>query len=379
MNLRYASDVTTKALVLPRRYYLGLWEIRNISFDASRFAVEQSRAVRMLAPRGTRVKYQYRFAMLAGLFGAAGQAASAEPPAFPSRPVRIIVPYAPGGSVDTVARALAQRLAETWNQSVVVENRPGGGANIGTDLVAKATPDGYTLLMGTTANTVNVHLMEKLAHDFVRDFAPISLLDTFFNVLVVPATSPAKSLKDLLDLARTKPGRLTYASSGVGSSNHFSGVLLDMLARVETVHVPYKSAPVALTDTLSGRVDMYYPGIVSSLPHIQSGKLRALGVTGSRRSASAPQIPTLAEAGVPGYELEPWHGMLAPAGTPSGIIERIHRDAVAAIKLPEVRDRLIAAGVDNIIGSTPAELAAFVRRETEKYGKLVKAAGIAKQ
>jgi len=341
-------------------------------------AAQESWRERMRARRRSDMKHTSRLAILTGLLGAAGQAAGAEPPVFPSRPVRIIVPYAPGGSVDTVARAVAQRLAETWSQSVVVENRPGGGANIGTDLVAKATPDGYTLLMGTTANTVNVHLMDKLAHDFMRDFVPISLLDTFYNVLVVQAASPAKSLKDLLDLARAKAGKLTYASSGVGSSNHFSGVLLDMLARVDTVHVPYKAAPIALTDTLSGRVDMYYPGIVSALPHIQSGKLRALGVTGSRRSAAAPQIATLAEAGVPGYELEPWHGILAPTGTPRGIVDRIHRDAVGAIKQPDVRDRLIAAGVDNIVGSTPAELAAFVRRETEKYGKLAKAAGIAK-
>jgi tripartite-type tricarboxylate transporter receptor subunit TctC len=325
------------------------------------------------------VKLRIGAVVFASLLAASGYVGATQAGAFPVRPVRIIVPYAPGGSVDTVARVVGQRLSETWNQSVVVENRPGGGANIGTDLVAKATPDGYTLLMGTTANTVNVHLMDKLAHDFLRDFAPISLLDTFFNVLVVPATSPAKSLKELLDLARAKPGGLSYASSGVGSSNHFSGVLLDMLARVQTVHVPYKSAPIALTDTLSGRIDMYYPGIVSSLPHIQSGKLRAFGVTGSRRSASASQIPTLAEAGIPSYELEPWHGVLAPAGTPAAILDRIHRDVVAAIKLPDVRDRLIAAGVDNIVGSTPAELAAFLRRETEKYGRIAKAAGLVRR
>lgn len=299
--------------------------------------------------------------------------------AFPERPVRVVVPYAPGGSVDTVARTLGQKLAETWGQSVVVENRPGGGANIGTDLVAKATPDGYTLLMGTTANTVNVHLMAKLAHNFMTDFVPISLLDTFFNVLVVNAASPAKSMKELIELARAKPKSLTYASAGVGSSNHFSGELLRVLAKVEIVHVPYKAAPVALTDLLANRVDMYFPGIVSALPHIQSGKLRALGVTGSRRATSAPQIPTIAESGLPGYELEPWHGLLAPAGTPAPLIDKINRDVVSALRLPEIRDRLIGAGVDNIIGSTPAEFAAFIKRETAKYGRLAQAAGLAKQ
>lgn len=315
-------------------------------------------------------------ALLATLLALASTALAQK---YPERPVRIIVPYAPGGSVDTVARTLAQKLAETWSQSVIVENRPGGGANIGTDSVAKATPDGYTLLMGTTANTVNVHMMEKMSHHFIRDFAPISLLDTFYNVLVVNASAPSQTLKDLIELARAKPGLLTYASSGVGSSNHFSGELFRMLAHVDIVHVPYKAAPVALTDLLGNRVDMYFPGIVSSLPHIQTGKLRALGVTGSRRAASAPQIPTIAEAGLPGYELEPWHGLLAPVGTPAAIITKVNRDTVAALKLPEIRDRLIAAGVDNIIGSPPAELAAFIKRETEKYGKLVKAAGLAKQ
>ncbi|MGE5525598.1 MAG: tripartite tricarboxylate transporter substrate binding protein [Rhodospirillaceae bacterium] len=297
---------------------------------------------------------------------------------YPERPVRIVVPYAPGGSVDTVARALAQKLGENWGQSVIVENRPGGGANIGTDIVAKATPDGYTLLMGTTANTVNVHLMDKMSHDFIRDFAPISLLDTFYNVLVVNAASSAHTMQELIALARAKPRQLTYASSGVGSSNHFSGELFNLLAQVDIVHVPYKAAPVALTDLLGNRVDMYFPGIVSSLPHIQTAKLRAFGVTGSRRAASAPQIPTIAEAGLPGYALEPWHGLLAPRDTPSAIITKIHRDAVAVLKLPEIRDRLIASGVDNIIGSTPAELAAFIRQETAKYGKLAKAAGLAK-
>jgi tripartite-type tricarboxylate transporter receptor subunit TctC len=298
---------------------------------------------------------------------------------YPERPVRIVVPYAPGGSVDTVARALGQKLGETWGQSVIVENRPGGGANIGTDIVATATPDGHTLLMGTTANTVNVHLMSGMSHDFIRDFAPISLLDTFYNVLVVNAASPAHTMQDLIALAKAKPRQLTYASSGIGSSNHFSGELFRLLAHVDIVHVPYKAAPVALTDLLGNRVDMYFPGLVSSLPHIQTGKLRAFGVTGSRRSTSAPQIPTIAEAGLPGYALEPWHGLLAPKETPPAIITKIHGNVIAALKLPEIRDRLIASGVDNIIASTPAELAAFIKQETVKYGKLAKAAGLGKQ
>lgn len=299
--------------------------------------------------------------------------------AFPERPVRFVVPYAPGGSVDTVARTVAHRIGEVWGYNVVVDNRPGGGANIGTEIVARAPADGYTLLLGTTANTVNVHLMENMAHNFIRDFAPISLLDTFYNVLVVSPAIPTKSLRELIDLARSRPGKMTYASSGIGSSNHFSGELFNLLAKVDIVHVPYKAAPMALTDTLSGRVDLYFPGIVSSLPHIQTGKLRALGVTGPRRSLTAPQIPTIAEAGLPGYELTPWHGLLAPAGTPGPVVARIHKEVTAALSMPEIRNRLIAAGIDNIVGSNPAELAAFIRTETEKYGRLVKAAGLQRQ
>ena len=306
-------------------------------------------------------------------------AAPAEAQTYPQRPVRIIVPYAPGGSVDTVARTVGGRLAETWGQAVVIENRPGGAANIGTELAARAVPDGYTLLMGTTANGVNLHLMTKMSHDFQRDFAPISLLDTFYNVLVVNPALPAKTVKELIAMAKAKPGELTYGSSGVASSNHFSGVLFDLLAGIDTRHVPYKDANVALADTLAGRITMYYPGLVSSLPHINSGKLRALGVTGSRRSASAREVPTIAEAGVPGYALEPWHGLLAPAGTPNAVISRIHADTVKALAIPEVRTKLVSVGIDNIVGSTPAELAAFIRTQIATYGKLVKAAGLKKE
>ena len=224
-------------------------------------------------------------------FGAAAQT-------FPIKPVRIIVPYAAGGAVDTVARTVGAKLSDMWGQSVVIENRPGGAANIGTDLAARAVPDGYTLLMGTTANGVNLHLMSKMSHNFIRDFAPISLLDTFYNVLVVNPSLPATSVKELIALAKGKPGQLTYGSSGVASSNHFSGELFNLLAGIETQHVPYKEAGVALTDLIGGRINMIFPSLAGALPHMQSGKLRGLGVTGPKRSASAPQLPTIAEAGV---------------------------------------------------------------------------------
>jgi tripartite-type tricarboxylate transporter receptor subunit TctC len=294
---------------------------------------------------------------------------------FPSRPVRIIVPYAAGGAVDTVARAVSGKLSDTWGQPVVIENRPGGAANIGTELAARSAADGHTLLMGTTANGVNLHLM-KLAYDFERDFAPISLLDTFYNVLIVPPALQAQSVKELIALAKAKPSELNYGSSGVASSNHFSGELFNLLAGVQMQHVPYKDANVAMADLLSGRVNVYYPSVSGALPHIKSGKVRALGVTGSKRSVAAPEIPTIAEAGLPGYVLEPWHGMLAPAGTPKPVIARINKDVVAALKAPEVGSRLLGVGIDNIIGSSPEELARFIRAEIQKYGKLVKAAGI---
>src|SRR3990172_821899 len=200
-------------------------------------------------------------------FGAAAQT-------FPIKPVRIIVPYAAGGAVDTVARTVGAKLSDMWGQSVVIENRPGGAANIGTDLAARAVPDGYTLLMGTTANGVNLHLMSKMSHNFIRDFAPISLLDTFYNVLVVNPSLPATSVKELIALAKGKPGQLTYGSSGVASSNHFSGELFNLLAGIETQHVPYKEAGVALTDLIGGRINMIFPSHAGALPHMQSGKLR---------------------------------------------------------------------------------------------------------
>jgi tripartite-type tricarboxylate transporter receptor subunit TctC len=317
--------------------------------------------------------------LIAAALLAASVALPASAQSFPSRPVRIIVPYAPGGAVDTVARAVGGRLGELWAQTVVIENRPGGAANIGTELAARAVPDGYTLLMGTTANGVNLHLISKMSHDFERDFAPISLLDTFCNVLIVHPSFPAQSVKELVALAKAKPGELNYGSSGVASSNHFSGELFNMLAGVRMQHVPYKDANVAMADLLAARLSVYYPSLSGALAHIKSGKVVALGVTSSKRSVAAPQIPTIAEAGLPGYELAPWHGILAPAGTPKAIIAKIHGDVVKALATPDIRSRLIALGIDNIVGSTPEELARFVRAETQKYGKLVKAAGIQKQ
>ncbi|HYC48077.1 MAG TPA: tripartite tricarboxylate transporter substrate binding protein [Burkholderiales bacterium] len=318
------------------------------------------------------------FRLLAAIMFSVASACAVAAQTFPTRPVRIIVPYAPGGAVDTVARTVGGKLSETWGQTVVIENRPGGAANIGTELGARAAPDGHTLLMGTTANGVNLHLM-KLTYNFERDLTPISLLDTFYNVLIVHPSFPAQSVKELIALAKAKPNELNYGSSGVASSNHFSGELFNLLAGVQMQHVPYKDANVAMADLLAARLSVYYPSVSGALPHIKSGKVRALGVTGSKRSVAAPQIPTIAETGLPGYVLEPWHGILAPAGTPKALIAKLNKDVVAALHSPEVTKRLLGLGIDNIIGSSPEAFAKFIREQMEKYGKLVKAAGIRQQ
>ena len=320
------------------------------------------------------------FACITGvLLLASATVASAQQGPFPSKPVRIVIGFPPGGGIDIVARLMTPKLAEAWGQQPIVDNRPGASGTIGTELAARAAADGYTLLMGTTANGVNLHLISKMSHDFERDFAPISLIDTFCNVLLVHPSFPAQSVKELIALAKANPGELNYGSSGVASSNHFSGELFDMLAGIRMQHVPYKDANVAMADLLAARLSVYYPSLSGALGHIKSGKVVALGITSSKRSVAAPQIPTIAEAGLPGYELAPWHGILAPAGTPKAIIVKIHGDVVKALATPDIRSRLVALGIDNIVGSTPDELARFIRTETQKYGKLVKAAGIQKQ
>ncbi len=298
---------------------------------------------------------------------------------FPSRPVRIVVPYAAGGPVDGVARTVGQKLSDLWGQTVIVDNRPGGAANIGTDVAAKAAPDGHTILMGTTANGINLHLFSNMPYVFIRDFAPVCLLDTFANVLIAPPGMPAKSIKELIALAKAKPGQLSYATGGVASSGHFSGELQKLMAGIEIEHIPYKVTSVALTDVIGGRVPLMFTGLLATIPHMDAGRIRGLGVTSAQRSPSAPQLPTIAEAGVPGYELVPWHGMLVPAGTPKEVIIKLNADIVKVLAMPDVRASLQTQGIDTVIGSSPAQLAAFIRNETDKYGKLVKAIGLKKE
>jgi tripartite-type tricarboxylate transporter receptor subunit TctC len=285
------------------------------------------------------------------------------------------VPYVPGGGVDFVGRTVAQKLGETWNHPVIVENRPGAGTNIGSELVARAAPDGYTLLVGGVPNTANMTLIRKMPYDVVKDFAPVCRLTTAPNVLVVHPSVPARSVKELVALAKAHRGELTYASAGVGSSNHLSGELFRIMAGVEIVHVPYKGGGAAVTDLLAGQVSMYFSTTPSSMPFVRAGRLRALAVTSARRSPIVPDVPTIAESGLPGYEQSAWHGIFAPAGTPAAIVGKLNDELVRILRLPEIAERLAAQGVD-VVASSPAELAAFVRQDVAKYAKLVKTAGI---
>ena len=304
------------------------------------------------------------------LLAAATCFAHAQTP-YPARQVRIVVPYAPGGISDVMTRILAQKLSETWGQPVLVDNRVGGATNIAAEIVARAAPDGYTLLNPGTANSVNVTLYSRLSFDIVKDFAPLTLLIIVPNVLVLHPSVAATSTKELIALAKAKPGELTYGTTGIASSGHLAGELFKMMAGVDLVHVPYKGGAPAVTALLAGELAMGFNTIPTSLPQIKAGKLRALAVTTEKRSALLPDLPTVAESGLPGYEMSAWQGLMAPAGTPPAIVAKLHADATRAISLPDVREKLAALGVE-VITSTPAEFANFLKADIAKYAKLVK-------
>ncbi len=311
----------------------------------------------------------------AGALLLAGMHDSVQAQGYPARPIRLIVAYASGGGADFVGRTVARKLSEAWSHPVIVENRPGGGSNIGAELVARSAPDGYTLLLATPANTVNMTLYEKRPYDIVKDFAPVAQISTAPNLLVVHPSLPARSVRELIALAKSRPGELNFASGGVGSSNHLSGELFKFMAGIDIVHVPYKGGSGAVTDLLAGLISMYFATPPSSIPFVRSGKLRALAVTGAQRSAAAPDVPTVAESGLPGFENSSWHGVLAPYGTPQAIIGKLGSELVRIGHMPEVKAQLAAQGGD-VITSSPAEFASFIERDVAKYAKLLKAAGI---
>lgn len=302
-------------------------------------------------------------------------AANVQAQSYPTRPIRFIAPYVPGGGVDYVARVVATKLSETIGQQVIVENRPGGGTNIGSELVARAAPDGYTLLVGGVPNTVNSVFFKKLPYDVVKDFAPISQMTTAPNVLAVHPSLPVRTAKDLIALAKKRRGELTFASAGIGSSNHLSGELFRVMAGVDIIHVPYKGGGAAVTDLIAGQVSMYFGTTPSTVPHVRAGRLRALAVTSLQRSRATPDIPTMSEAALPGFENAAWHGLMAPAGTPQPVIDKLHTEVVRVLRTPEIIERMASQGVDVIAGS-PGELAAFIKQDLVKYDKLVKSAGL---
>jgi len=295
---------------------------------------------------------------------------------YPNRPVKIVVPFAPGGSTDVVARILAEKLAAELKQSFVVDNRPGAGGNIGADAVAKSAPDGYTLLMGTTGVlSINGHLYKNLAYDPDKDFAPVSYTSLITNILVVNPDVPVRTVPELIRAAKSKPGSLTFASSGAGSSTHLSGELFKSLAGVEILHVPYRGSSQALIDVMSGQVTMLFDNAPSSLPFVQQGKLRAIAVTSTKRLPNLPDIPTIDESGVPGYESLSWSGIIAPAATPRAIINKLNAAIDRILAMEDVKQRFAALGVEPV-GGPPEVFARHIRAESEKWGRLIKSANI---
>jgi len=297
---------------------------------------------------------------------------------FPSRPIRVIVPQSAGASTDFIARVVGPRMSDALGQSIVVDNRPGAGSLNGTDMVAKAAPDGYTLLVVAASFSINPALHTKLPFDPIRDFAPIARLAAFPHVLVVHPSVQAKSVQELIALAKSKPGQLNYGSSGVATSTHLAAELFRYMTGVEWVHVPYKGGAPGMVALLGGQVQLYFATISTALPQIRAGKLRALGVTTTRRSASAPEFPTIAEAGLPGYEHASWVGMLAPAKTPSPVIARLSDEAVRVVQMQEVKTTLLREGLEPV-GDKPGEFAAIIKSEIAKWTKVVKVAGIEAQ
>jgi tripartite-type tricarboxylate transporter receptor subunit TctC len=294
---------------------------------------------------------------------------------YPDRPIRIVVPNAPGGTVDMLARLVAQGLSERLGRQVVVDNRPGAGTIIGSEIVAKAPPDGYTLLMSVSTLAVNPAIYKKMPYDALRDFAPITQTAFVPNLFVVHPSVPAKSVKEMIALAKARPGEILYASSGQGTNPHLTMELFASMAQIRMIHVPYKGGTPAFIDLIAGRVAIMATNLASIMPYVRSGKLRALGVTSARRAAAAPDIPTIAEAGLPGYESVQWYGLLAPAGTPRDIIARLHRESAVTLRVLDNRARLASDGVE-VVESSPEEFAVFLKAETVKMAKVVKAAGI---
>ncbi len=311
------------------------------------------------------------------LLGIAATGAQAQAD-YPTRPLRLVSPSSAGGGSDIIARVIAPRLGERLGQQVIVENRPGAGTVIGSDHVAKAAPDGYTLLLGLSTLATNPALRKSMPYDAVRDLAPITQVAQSPNVLVVHPSIPVKSVKELIAFVRARPGELTFASAGLGTNPHMTFELFRSMAKLDVVHVPYKGSAPAITDLVGGHVAMMSATALTGIPQIRAGRLRGLAVTSAKRSASAPELPTLAEAGVPGYEATQWYGVLAPANTPAGVVKRLHAELVHVLQLAEVKERFSADGAEPV-GDTPEAFGRFIRAEIEKWAQVARDAGIPRE
>ena len=296
--------------------------------------------------------------------------------AYPDRPIRLIVAYPPGGGTDIIARLIAPELSKRLGQTITIENRGGASGNIGTEAAVNSTPNGYTLLMGNIGpNAINISIFKKLPFHPEKDLAPISLVAITPNILVANNNLPVKSIADLIAFARSSPGKINYPSAGAGTSSHLAGVLFSSIAQVDMVHVPYKGGGLAMNDLLGGQVDIFFATMPAAMPFIKSGKLKTLAVTSEKRSVVLPNLPTIAESGMPGYSASTWYGIYAPKGTPTDIVQKIHEVTVEVLKIPELREQLIQRGFEPI-GNTPDQFASFISSEITKWAKVVKIAGI---
>ena len=321
------------------------------------------------------LQFPARYAIALTLACSAAAATAAEQGAYPTKPIRFIVPFAPGGSADALARTIQPALSEGLGQTLVIDNRPGASSTIGTDMAAKAVPDGYTLLMVTTTHTVNPSLISKLPFDTVKDFAPVSLVVSQPNILVVHPAVAAKSVRELVALATAKPGTLNFASGGNGSSPHLSGELFKIVAGIQITHVPYKGSGPGVTDLLGGHVQMMFAGPLALEQQIKSGRLRALAIADRRRSPVFPELPTMTEAGFAGVETGTWYGILAPARTPPAIVAHVQKTIVRILQAPDLKSRILNQGVD-IVANSPDEFGKLIIAEVAKWSRVVKTAGI---
>ncbi|MBI4189840.1 MAG: tripartite tricarboxylate transporter substrate binding protein [Betaproteobacteria bacterium] len=294
---------------------------------------------------------------------------------YPVKPIRLVVGFAAGGATDVVARLIGQKLTEKLGQPVVVENRPGAGGNIAAELVAKSASDGYTLLVPAFAHVVNPALYAKLPFDTVKDFAPVTLFASAANILAVHPSVPVRSVKEFIALAKARPGELTYGAGGNGTASHLAGELLNSMAGIKVANIQYKGSAPASVDLLGGHISAAFPGVGIAMPHVRSGRLRALGIASLKRSTMMPEVPTISEAGVPGFEVISWYGLLAPAGTPSDIVQRLNSEVTRSLHEPDAIERLRVVGFDAVTTS-PAEFGAFITREIAKWTKVVRAAGV---